>query len=83
MMNFSTLDYPVLSEKYAWEVMFLQRRIAYICADYNDEYGAGTIRNMLNDVSSIRKLVTSVSDLLKHLGKLSKTDDYLIVIVKK
>lgn len=65
MMNFSTLYYPVLSEKCAWEVMFLQRRIAYICADYNDEYGAGTIRNMLSDVSSIRKLVTSLNELDK------------------
>jgi hypothetical protein len=40
----------------------------------------------IQDVNTYNVLSTeskSISDLLKHLGKLSKTDDYLIVIVKK
>lgn len=40
----------------------------------------------LQDVKTYNVLSTeskSVSDLLKHLGKLSKTDDYLVITVKK
>ncbi len=40
----------------------------------------------LQDVKTYHVLSTekkSISDLLSHLGKLSKTDDYLIITVKK
>ena len=53
-----------------WEgviwVLFLTRRLQYLTADYNDEYSAGFIRNKLKDVSSTRKLITSLSVLDKH-----------------
>ena len=40
----------------------------------------------LQDVKTYNVLSTeskSISDLLKNLGKLSKTDDYLVITVKK
>jgi hypothetical protein len=55
-----------LSEKEAFEFLFLTRRLQYLTADYNDEYSAGFIRNKLKDVSSTRKLITSLSVLDKH-----------------
>ena len=55
-----------LSEKEAFEFLFLTRRLQYLSADYNDEYSAGFIRNKLKDVSSTRKLITSLSVLDKH-----------------
>jgi hypothetical protein len=65
MMNFTILDYPILQERDAWEVMFLQRRIAYLFAEYNDKYNAGAIQNFHKDVSSTRKLITSLKELDK------------------
>ena len=55
-----------LSEKEAFEFLFLTRRLQYLTADYNDDYSAGFIRNKLKDVSSTRKLITSLSVLYKH-----------------
>ena len=55
-----------LSEKEAFEFLFLTRRLQYLTADYNDEYSAGFIRNKLKDVSSTRKLITSLAVLDKH-----------------
>ena len=55
-----------LSEKEAFEFLFLTRRLQYLIADYNDEYSAGFIRNKLKDVSSTRKLITSLSVLDKQ-----------------
>ena len=55
-----------LSEKEAFEFLFLTRRLQYLTADYNDEYSAGFIRHKLKDVSSTRKLITSLSVLDKH-----------------
>jgi hypothetical protein len=55
-----------LSEKEAFEFLFLTRRLQYLSADYNDDYSAGFIRNKLKDVSSTRKLITSLSVLDKH-----------------
>ena len=55
-----------LSEKESFEFLFLTRRLQYLTADYNDDFSAGFIRNKLKDVSSTRKLITSLSVLDKH-----------------
>lgn len=66
-MNLVTEAVPnTLSEKEAFEFLFLTRRLQYLTADYNDDYSAGFIRNKLKDVSSTRKLITSLSVLDKH-----------------
>ena len=54
------------SEKEAFEFLFLTRRLQYLIADYNDYYSAGFIRNKLKDVSSTRKLISSLKCLHKN-----------------
>ena len=66
-MNLVAETFPdTLSEKEAFEFLFLTRRLQYLIADYNDDYSAGFIRNKLKDVSSTRKLITSLSVLDKE-----------------
>jgi len=65
-MNLFEKNYPILDEKSAMEYLMLVRRLQWLSADCNDEYSAGFIRNKLKDVSSTRKLITSLSVLDKH-----------------
>ena len=65
-MNLFEKNYPILDEKSAMEYLMLFRRLQWLSAECNDEYNAGFIRNKLKDVSSTRKLITSLSVLDKH-----------------
>ena len=66
-MNLVAETFPdTLSEKEAFEFLFLTRRLQYLIADYNDDYSAGFIRNKLKDVSSTLKLISSLSVLDKE-----------------
>ena len=65
-MNLFEKNHPILDEKSAMEYLMLVRRLQYLCADCNDEYSAGFIRNKLKDVSSTRKLISSLKCLHKN-----------------
>jgi hypothetical protein len=65
-MNLFETNYHILDEKLAMEYLMLFRRLQYISADFNDEYNASFIRNKLKDVSSTRKLISSLKCLHKN-----------------
>ena len=65
-MNLFEKNYPILDEKSAMEYLMLFRRLQWLSAECNDEYNAGFIRNKLKDVSSTRKLISSLAVLDKH-----------------
>jgi hypothetical protein len=66
MMNLFEKNYPILDEKSAMEYLMLFRRLQWLSAECNDEYNAGFIRNKLKDVSSTRKLISSLKCLHKN-----------------
>jgi hypothetical protein len=55
-----------LSEKESFEFLFLTRRLQYLCACSHRHYKSDLIKQALADVSSTRKLITSLAVLDKQ-----------------